>query len=330
MSVVKSYSFPVGDIRGDCFYIQHDSSNFTIIDCYLKDGGDASCRKDEIINEILAASKGRIRRFISSHPDTDHIVGIEELNKVWPIKNFYAVENDVPSDRNNPSLEKYLELKEHHNCPLKAGLERVWLNLSKDGRDGSNLEILWPDPENPKFRDALEATRNGASPNNISCVVRYDAPTGGSYLWMGDMETGMQEEFFRVKRTSIKPVDVLFQPHHGRSSGKVPAGLLKALAPRIIVVGNAPAKDIYYANPEKTITQNTAGDIVFVNCNGYIHVFTRYQIDNAPKCLQNKDSSPPIPEFNYLGSILSRKRRDSVLGFLKKQLRIYNQDNEEI
>lgn len=52
MSIVKSYSFPEGDIRGDMFYIKHGSRNFTVIDCYLKDGDGNNARKDEIIKEI--------------------------------------------------------------------------------------------------------------------------------------------------------------------------------------------------------------------------------------------------------------------------------------
>ena len=57
MSIVKSYSLGSGDIRGDMFYIKHNSANFTVIDCYLneKDG-----REDEIIQEIISESQNRI------------------------------------------------------------------------------------------------------------------------------------------------------------------------------------------------------------------------------------------------------------------------------
>ena len=65
MSIVKSFSFPCGELRGDTFYISHNSNNFTMIDCYLKGGDDASCRKDKIIKEIIEESRGRICRFIS-------------------------------------------------------------------------------------------------------------------------------------------------------------------------------------------------------------------------------------------------------------------------
>ena len=31
MSIVKSYSFPDGEIRGDMYYIKHGTNNFTAI-----------------------------------------------------------------------------------------------------------------------------------------------------------------------------------------------------------------------------------------------------------------------------------------------------------
>lgn len=70
MSIVKSYSFPEGNIRGDMYYIKHDSNNFTVIDCYLKDGNGRNARKDEIISEINKESAGRICRFISIQTTT--------------------------------------------------------------------------------------------------------------------------------------------------------------------------------------------------------------------------------------------------------------------
>lgn len=119
MSIVKSFSFPSGETRGDTFYIQHGSNCFTVIDCYLKEGEDESCRKDEIINEIVNMSEGRICRFISTHPDDDHIRGIESLDDTWEIVNFYAVDNNIPKDDSNASLTKYIELKTEKNYAIK-------------------------------------------------------------------------------------------------------------------------------------------------------------------------------------------------------------------
>ena len=111
MSTLKSFSFPNGDIRGDMFYIKHNSENFTIIDCYLKEGDDENCRKDEIIQEIVSESKGRITRFISTHPDNDHILGLDALDDKLSLTNFYDVENDIPADDRDDSLKCYFKLK---------------------------------------------------------------------------------------------------------------------------------------------------------------------------------------------------------------------------
>ena len=39
-------------------------------------------------------------------------------------------------------------------------------------------------------------------------------------------------------------VDILFAPHHGRDSGKVPTDILKKVNPTIIVIGEAPSENI--------------------------------------------------------------------------------------
>ena len=68
MSIVKSLS--VGN--GDMFYIQHNSDNFTVIDCFLSDEN-----KKTIMDEIISKSTDKnITRFISTHPDEDHIKGL--------------------------------------------------------------------------------------------------------------------------------------------------------------------------------------------------------------------------------------------------------------
>ena len=71
MTKVKSFS--VGN--GDMFYIKHGSSNFTIIDCFLSDDN-----KKTIVDELKNQSSGKdITRFISTHPDEDHIQQLDYL-----------------------------------------------------------------------------------------------------------------------------------------------------------------------------------------------------------------------------------------------------------
>lgn len=288
MIIVKSFSFPKGEVRGDTFYIKHGSQNFTVIDCYLKDGDEVDCRKDEIINEIVNESGDRICRFISTHPDNDHILGIECLDARWPIINFYAVENEIPSNAKDDSLTKYIQLKKDKNYAIQEGIKRKWLNDGDSERGNSGLNFKWPILTNEKFKTALANVAKGSSPNNISCVLTYSINGGATYMWMGDLETEMQQEYYNCCKGKIPHVNILFQPHHGRKSGSIPSELLEALDPQLIIIGNAPSEHIDYGDSRQTITQNQAGDIVFENEGDEVHIYTKNDINNVPSCLRKK------------------------------------------
>lgn len=308
MSIVKSFSFPDGETRGDTFYIQHNSDNFTLIDCYLKDGNDASCRKEEIIEEIKHESDGRICRFISTHPDNDHILGIADLDAQWKIINFYAVDNKIPANPKDVSLTKYLELLKEKNCPVYNGLQRAWLNQGDSERGSSGISFLWPILSNEKFKTELENVAGGDSPNNISCIFTYKVEHGAKYMWMGDMETDMQQEYYNVCKGEIPHVDILFHPHHGRESAALPDDLLDALSPKLIIIGNAPSEYLDYGDSTCTITQNSAGDILFKNEGNEVHVYTAYEITNIPDCLFKKHGVGKFvdykgDEYYYCGTL---------------------------
>ena len=303
MSIVYSYSFMQGDIRGDMFFIKHDNDSFTVIDCNLADG-----REEEILNRIYEESKDKsYKRFISTHPDKDHILGLEKLaDKIkLPASNFYAVNNEVQPQKDDTSLTKYLALmNDTKSASIKAGLKRDFLNQDNDnkGVGSSGIDFLWPDLKNPKFIKALETLKNGGKANDISPIIVFR--DGASFLWMGDMEEGMQEEYYKLHKGEIGKINVLFAPHHGRVSGQVPTEFLKELNPDIVVIGNAPAKDLetsyeHYGS-KRTITQNSAKDILFDCHDNVIDVYTGTECDNLPECLKK---NPFIQSGQYRGSI---------------------------
>lgn len=312
MSIVKSYSFPEGDIRGDMFYIKHDSQNFTVIDCYLKDGDGNNARKYEIISEIERESTDRVCRFISTHPDNDHIAGIEDLDYFWKITNFYAVDNNRPKDDNDHSLTFYHFLLANKNFAIKRDIRRAWLNESSDENGGSGINFLWPDLENEKFKQALKLVSEGRKVNNICPIFTYSIENGATYMWMGDLETEMQQAYYDEYKNNIPQVDILFQPHHGRKSGSVPKDLLEALNPKLIIIGNAPSEHIDYSDSRQTITQNTAGDIYFENDGKEVHIYTQNKINNKPSCLKTKQwkgnitqtvCESPVVDWYYAGTL---------------------------
>lgn len=274
MTIIKSFS--VTDINGepgDMFYIKHGSSNFTIIDCCLNDD-----TKENIISEIFNAKKGKdITRFISTHPDEDHISGLEYLDENIGIVNFYCVENSATKKKESDSFKHYCSLRDDtkkHFFVFKD-CKRKWMN-DNDANDGKNygssgINFLWPVTSNEKFQDEIEKANNGSSFNNISPIFTYSLNKGAVVMWMGDIEKDFLNEIKDL--ISWPQIDILFAPHHGRESGKIPEDILEKLNPGIIIIGEAPSEYLNYYSNYNTITQNSAGDITFKCDTGIVHIY---------------------------------------------------------
>ena len=271
MGVVKSFS--VGD--GDMFYIRHGNDNFTVIDCCNYGEGRKINTKlfTDHLNEIAFQSKDKgITRFISTHPDDDHISGLCGYDNKFNIINFYCVNNNATKDDESDDFKKYCSLRDGDKAFfLKKGCSRRWLNEDNEERGSSGISCLWPIITNQDYKDALEKAENGESPNNISPILTYS--TGNiTFMWMGDIEG----DFFEKVKDNInfKEITILFAPHHGRDSGKIPEDVLRVLNPKIIIIGEAPSENLNYYSGYNIITQISAGDIVFETCSNGVNVYT--------------------------------------------------------
>jgi beta-lactamase superfamily II metal-dependent hydrolase len=254
MSIVKSFS--VG--YGDTFYIRHNTDNFTIIDCCLTDEN-----KEQIIAELKRESDSKgIRRFISTHPDEDHYRGIEYLDRRIPILNFYCVQNKAAKEDETDSFTHYCSLRDGSQAYyVSKGCTRRWMNLSDNEREHAGIHVLWPNTSNAYFKAALRDAEDGIAFNNISLVAKYCAGNNARMLWLGDLETAFMESI--EYDISLAPVHIIFAPHHGRASGKIPDSWLDKLKPKIIVIGEAPSRHLHYYGGYKLLTQNRAGDLTF-------------------------------------------------------------------
>lgn len=280
MSIIKSFS--VGD--GDMFYIKHDNSNFTVIDCCLCDED-----RDEIIREINEEKKSKdIYRFISTHPDEDHIQQLDYFDDKTIINNFYCVKNSATKSDETDGFKRYKMLRDGDKAfYLKKGSQRKWMNQSgKDDngkeRGSAGINILWPDVNNERYKKALENAAAGATPNNISCIIKYSLEGGVTAIWMGDLEKDFMEEI--VDEVSLPRANLLFAPHHGRKSGKIPQKWIDAMDPDIIIMGEANSNDSDYASypDHNKIRQNSAKEITF-ECEGSkVHCYVsnpNYSVD---------------------------------------------------
>jgi beta-lactamase superfamily II metal-dependent hydrolase len=295
MSKVKSLS--VGN--GDMFYINHGTSNFSIIDCFLSDNN-----KKIIVDELNSESQNKeICRFISTHPDEDHVQQLDYLDDNMPILNFYCVKNETTKKDETSGFIRYCKLRDDINKSFNIfkNCSRKWMNQEGNDNKGkfigsSGINILWPNTDNKFFKEALVFAKDGGSPNNISPIITYSIGDA-KYQWMGDLETAFMENI--ENDLVLSKVNILFAPHHGRESGKIPKTMLDKLNPDIIIIGEAPSANLNYYQGYNTITQNSAGDITFINDGKEIHIY----VSNANykvSFLNNRNKS----EYNYyLGTL---------------------------
>jgi len=292
MSIVKSLS--VGD--GDMFYITHGSDNFTIIDCSMSEEN-----RDDIVRELKSESKNKgVTRFISTHPDDDHISGLDYLDERMSLLNFYCVKNEATKEDETDDFNKYCALRDDSKKAfyLYRGCSRKWMNQDNEERGSSGINILWPITTNEHYRDALTKANEGESPNNISPIVKYSLNGGATILWMGDLEADFMEDI--KDEITMDAADILFAPHHGRDSGKVPADWLEEMNPKIVIIGEAPSEDLNYYEGYNTITQNSAGDITLECISGKIHIYVsneNYSVDFLD------DENLPDTYGKYIGTL---------------------------
>lgn len=290
MSTIKSFSVD----EGDMFYIKHGSDNFTIIDCGLSDDN-----KEEIVEEIKIENRYKgVTRFISTHPDQDHIRGLKYLDDCINILNFYCVNNKVIKDDETKDFKHYCQLRDSDKAfYISRDCKRRWMNKSNNERGSAGINILWPIEDNEHYKAEMEIAEKGGNANNISAIIKYSLEDGVTVLWMGDLETTFLEN---IKDTIDWPkINILFAPHHGRESGKVPADILKKLDPEIIVIGEAPADDLDYYDGYNTISQNSAGDIVCKCEDAQVHVF----VSNENYSVGFFDDEYAYGDGNYIGTL---------------------------
>lgn len=295
MSIIKSFS--VGN--GDMFYIKHNSSNFTIIDCCLSEEN-----KQEIVEELKTEASGKIvTRFISTHPDEDHVQKIDYLDDNMPIGNFYCVKNEATKKDETTGFKRYCKLRNANSAYyIYKNCSRKWMNLSDSVCLSSGIGILWPVTTNEFFKKALQEAKEGKSPNNISPIITYALEKSASFMWLGDLETDFMTNI--ENDIDFKKINIVFAPHHGRDSGKIPESILKKIDPDIIIIGEAPSVYINYYKGYNTITQNSAENIVFDCVEGKVHIFVSNE-----KYLGKYDESFLVKEkvamnnYYYLGTL---------------------------
>lgn len=191
------------------------------------DGGN---NDDEarMVSYIKALGIEEIDILIGTHPDADHVGGLDAIIDVFNIGNFYMPSIAVTTK----TFQSVLASAKAKNLTVQSAQKGIDLQFDSNCRT-----------------DVLSPTKKSKDSNEMSVVVKL-ACGKSSFLFSGDIE-GEAEEIL-VDASSDLDVDVLLVPHHG-SNGSTTTELLEATTPKISLI--QAGKDNSYGHPGKETLQ---------------------------------------------------------------------------
>jgi beta-lactamase superfamily II metal-dependent hydrolase len=283
--------------NGDCSIIEHNSGRVSVIDVSnAKERTAAEKILESYLTKISAADSGvmgnfnqrsyptnpiayledrginSVFRFIVTHPDMDHLDGIQAFFDRLSPDNFWDTDNNAEKDFDSQygSFSKgdwdfYKSLRDNKpsTCPkrltLYSGSTAQYFNSAPEGETIDGLHILAP------TRELVRLANECGKYNDSSYVLLYRCSNGKKFVFAGDAEDDTWDHVLQNHGDSVTEVDMLVAPHHGRRSS-CSFEYLDTLKPKLTLFGNARSEHLAYdewsRRELKIITNNQAGNIV--------------------------------------------------------------------
>jgi competence protein ComEC len=217
--------------QGDCLLIRTPHNHFILVDGGGSESYDVG--KKTVLPYLRRQGIHRLSWIISSHPDTDHLKGLE------PVAEYLTVERiGVPAALNDAPEYDTLKQTDSLWIELQAG-QAFWLD------EEVRVEILFPTPQTPadNYNEASAAL-----------LLRY----GRFAYWTGgDLGSKGLHEMLQLR--PLDAVTVIKLPHHGSKNSLSPE-LYAALQPTLAIAQaglhnlyNHPHPDVMAAMAERDI-----------------------------------------------------------------------------
>lgn len=273
--------------EGDCSWIEHDSGHNTVIDVcnaqeivnIFESASGNHNQKNHPVNPIEYLQKFEVKdifRFILTHPDMDHMDGIESLFNSFNVSNFWDTENTKEMDEQSnwgrykkEDWDFYQSIRNNKDDKLPvlnlyAGAKGKYYNEDGDGKAGGDgLFILAP------TKELVSEANESETFNDCSYVILYKV-NNKKIIFAGDSEEKTWNYILENHKDEVEDIDILIAPHHGRKSGGNDE-YLDVLNPKLTLFGNADSEDLDYASWNNRglehITNNQANCVV-MNTNG--------------------------------------------------------------
>lgn len=163
-----------------------------------------------------------IEYLIATHPDADHVGGMQEVFKELNIKNF-IYPTDAPHD--TKTWQNVLSLADSEGCTIKDSTPGTTFNIG-----GATMKFIQPSVD--------------YSDNNDDSVVTYLEYKDVNFMFTGDIEADAEKDM--VAKNLVPDVDFMSVPHHGSKGSSTEEFLAKAKPEYAIVSVGA---DNSYGHP---------------------------------------------------------------------------------
>lgn len=215
---LQVYYLDVG--QGDSTYIRTPKGQHILIDA-----GDNDKGKD-VVEYLNHLGVKQLDVVIATHPDADHIGGLDDVISSFPVKSVYAPK----VSHTTQTFKDFLLAVKKQKLTIKTAKAGVEIPL-----EGVTAKFVGPVKE------------YGKELNDWSAVLHLQY-NDTSFLFTGDAEKQSETDILD-NGVDIK-ADVLKVGHHG-SNTSTTASFLKAVSPKYAVISSS--KDNKYGHPKKAI-----------------------------------------------------------------------------
>ena len=262
----------------------------------LIDGGEND-DENRVVSYLRSQNVDELKYVIATHPDADHIGGLDAVVNEIKVDNVYVSNGDA----NTKTYADFITAMA--NKGLSAS---VPLLHSKFKLDKSEFEVL--------------SVANQNDPNNNSIVLEYRNGKD-KMLFMGD--AGREIE----KTLDVSDVDLIKIGHHGSSNSSDPS-FISSINPKYAVITcgennryNHPDKetmDILKNNNIKVYRTDECGDIVFISTGNGLKTSSEEgdykpgESDNANSSLFNNSTPSNNSAYSESSNDLSKDKDEIV------------------
>lgn len=191
-------------------------------------------------NDIRDRGEG-VWRFISTHPDMDHLSGLKRLDDEVEISEFWDTfhnktlssnPNEWPERFDMGDWKRYEKIRHeetghHHTQPLRGTKTSTW--------NEDDIDILHPSPAYVQQLNEKCANYSNPKYNELSYVLKVNTEAG-AILLPGDIDSDEPwEDILNYCGDQLGDVRVLKAAHHGRKNG-FHADAVRAMDPDYVIL----------------------------------------------------------------------------------------------